>query len=548
MGVFDNIKSFVHSLTTEDHYASYGSRFGGTSTNNGSSTRLNEVHRLATANSSVLSLVDGAANSRTDSRNNSSANVNTVGYRPGMRSSRSNLNGSDVQLQNFDASGQPPLPTIDSLWTRIEAWLDEEYPELGDNLNDGVTSADLNEFENDLGCGSLSTEFRQFYKKHDGQFRGGKPTGLLLGMPLLDLECILEEHHIWAKVADRVDQQQQLMQRLQRHEPGAEQEGSSSAHAAANQLNNFVANQRSIPTNAIQLCYSHRAWVPITKDNCGNQIAIDLAPGPAGTYGQIILFGRDYDTKVVVSSSFHEFIFTFVNDLEQGNFQVDQTEDQDQYGYLEPSRNDDDFMIGDEDEDQGELKFYDRDGKEFGKAFQGRNKLPYITVLKIRALRKYGITNSQTFNTAYTPPRQARPAPAASSRPQSPFVPVKDSAKDPLVNMLSSSKVELPKETLIDEHAPEIKLSPAEESVAVEAETKAAESETKVDEKEELSEAKGDADGSVEQEAEGAEEEAGEDKPLTKSQKKNQKKKNKKQGKTEAGVEEVSADLKDVEL
>lgn len=571
MGLLDNLKSFVHSITTDDHYASYGSRYGnaGANSNDGSNARLNEVHRLATANSSVQSLVDGAGGSRIGSRNGSSVNVNTVGYRPGMRSSRTNLNSSDVQLQNFDASGQPPLPSIDSLWARIEAWLEEEYPELEDNLNDGVTSADLNEFENDLGCGSLSVEFRQFYKKHDGQLRGGKPTGLLLGMPLLDLESILEEHLIWTKVAERIEKQQHLVLRLQRTDADLEPASSSSAAASLQHLNNFVSNQRSIPTNAIQTCYSHRCWVPITKDNCGNQIAIDLAPGPAGAYGQIILFGRDYDTKIVVASSFHEFIFNFVNDLEQGNFQIDQTEDQDQYGYLEPSRNDDDYMIGDEDEDQGELKFYDRDGKEFGKAFQGRNKLPYITVLKIRALRKFGVSNSQNFNTLFTPPRISK-KPAASSgagtsRPQSPFV-AGDDAKDSLINMQSSSKVALPKETLIDENTPEVKVSgfdevledkeasvvdpvpetqePTEQAEDNEEQAKPAEEAEKTEPEAEEQAATKKQSESDEAEVEGEGET--DEKPLTKSQKKNQKKKNKKQNKD--SIAEVSSDLKDVAL
>ena len=143
MGFLDNFKAFVHSITTNDHYASYdspyrtqnndnddftGSSAGGAHPN-GSTMNLN-----ADLNASRLSLNDSTAGGF---------------YRPGLRSSQSQL-GQDVQLQNFDANGLPPLPSIDSLWDRIEHWIDEEYPELDDNLNDGVTSADLNEFLQDL--------------------------------------------------------------------------------------------------------------------------------------------------------------------------------------------------------------------------------------------------------------------------------------------------------------------------------------------------------------------------------------------------------------
>lgn len=101
MGFLDNFKAFVHSITTNDHYASYdspyrtqnndnddftGSSAGGAHPN-GSTMNLN-----ADLNASRLSLNDSTAGGF---------------YRPGLRSSQSQL-GQDVQLQNFDANGLPP--------------------------------------------------------------------------------------------------------------------------------------------------------------------------------------------------------------------------------------------------------------------------------------------------------------------------------------------------------------------------------------------------------------------------------------------------------
>lgn len=425
MGVFDNFKAFIHSITTEDHYASYGSPYKNSTVNqsgnlvggtNSSSSRLNEISRLATLNSSSNSLIEN--------------NGGPVGYRPGLRSSNTNLHSSsDVQLATFD-QGQPPLPSIESLWNRIEAWLEEEYPELEDNLNDGVTTADLNEFENDLGLGSLPVEFRQFYKIHDGQFRGGKPTGLIMGLILLDIESIVEEYSIWAKVCQRLEKQQLL---LQRQAQLIKTEGSSSIQQQQQEINqnNFILNQKSIPPNAVQPYYVHKGWIPIIKDLCGNQFAVDLAPGPQGKWGQIILFGRDFDTKVVVASNLQQFLFEFINDLEQGKFQIDQSQINVDNGFLDNSR-DDDYMIGDEDEGEGELTFYDVDGKEFGAKLKG--KLNYIDVWKRRALKKYGISDVESFQTS--------------------FIPKKLSAKKKveekgLINL--ESQVTLPKETIIDE-------------------------------------------------------------------------------------------------
>ncbi|KAI5969929.1 SMI1 [Candida margitis] len=394
MGFLDNVKAFVHSITTNDHYASYDSpyrtqengddTFTGTSVGshpNGSAINLN-----ADMNASRSSLNDSTA---------------AGFYRPGLRSSQSQL-GQDVQLQNFDANGLPPLPSIDSLWDRIEHWIDEEYPELEDNLNDGVTSADLNEFLQDLKCGSrsLPEDFRQFYKRHDGQLRGGKPTGLIMGLVLLDLESIVEENILWNKVAERLEKQQYMAQHQQKQ--NELKEGSSSQHQR--QGGTFITNQRSIPPNSIQPYYYNKGWVILLKDNIGNQVAMDLNPGPNGTWGQIILFGRDFDTKLVIAHSLQEFVFEFTSDLESGNFLIDSSEYREELGFLSPER-DGDFMIGDEDENQGELSFYDRNGKEFGKDGV-RGRPGYIEVLKKRALKKYGLTGN--FQTAYQPPKPVK--------------------------------------------------------------------------------------------------------------------------------------------
>ncbi|KAK6200077.1 protein involved in-beta-glucan synthesis [Scheffersomyces amazonensis] len=501
MGFFDNVKSFIHSISTDDHYASYDSPYktsgvinnsniignnnDGGIPSNGSNSRLHELNRLNNNNSSTNILID-----------------NHIGYTPGMKSS-----STEVQLQEFNNNGQPPLPSIDSLWDRIDHWIEEEYPEIDENLNDGATTADLNEFENDLGCGALPNDFRQFYKRHDGQFLGGKPTGLIMGLALLDLESLMEDYALWGKVAERLERQQyiaqqQLLQQQQQQQQqqldaiDGDAEGSSSSSATANASasasapisNSFIANQRSIPPNSVQPYYYHKGWLPILKDLGGNQIALDLAPGPAGKWGQIILFGRDFDTKLVIASSFQEFIFGYVNDLESGNYRIDSNDADEDLGFLSRTR-DDDYMIGDEDENQGELTFYDRDGLEFGKGAL-RGNVGYIEVLKRRALKKYGLT--ENFSTAFTPKhiptkRSNNTITSDSSntpnRSQSPIlkadapIPASVKAPSPLINVetaSSSANVTIHKETLIDDKIdtkPKTEESKAEESKVEEKES-----------------------------------------------------------------------------
>jgi hypothetical protein len=60
------------------------------------------------------------------------------------------------------------------------------------------------------------------------------------------------------------------------------------------------------------------------RDWGGNNLAVDLAPGPTGTWGQVILFGRDYDTKYVVARSWGAFLAVLADDLNSGKWFVDE--------------------------------------------------------------------------------------------------------------------------------------------------------------------------------------------------------------------------------
>ncbi|ODV97530.1 hypothetical protein PACTADRAFT_47435 [Pachysolen tannophilus NRRL Y-2460] len=354
-----SINSFIYSVTTKDHYASFDSPFrdqrnGRRSNNdnngNGSHGRLDGLgspminNNNNNKNSSTASLANNNSNRSSISNNN---NNNPVQYVPGLRSQLQNNVSGDVQLQDY-IDGQPPLPSIESIWERLDNFLEREYPELADNLGDSVTAADLNELENDLGV-SLPLDVRESYQIHDGQFRGGKPSGCIMGLTLLDLEGISEEANIWKKVSQKLERQVALhQQRLEaqaqlfqphhapQHAPAAhasqhlfdetESIGSSSniKHLPLNKRPiDFMSRQSSVPEGYIQPVYSHSHWIPLAKDFAGNNIAVDLAPGPLGRWGQIIIFGRDFDTKFVVANNWTEFLLDLVEDYEDGKFLID---------------------------------------------------------------------------------------------------------------------------------------------------------------------------------------------------------------------------------
>ncbi|OJJ48790.1 hypothetical protein ASPZODRAFT_13530 [Penicilliopsis zonata CBS 506.65] len=256
-------------------------------------------------------------------------------YSPGMRSLSSQMRGSndrqvsppdgagEIQMQSFH-DGAPPPPPVSHSWRKIERWLEENYEELLDNLCEGCTQNDINELEHELDC-SLPLEVRESLMLHDGQERGGLPTGVFFGCMLLDCEEIVQEWKNWRVVNDEFLNASALMS--QQLPPKA---GASSSAAASSQTSNplwrqeLQERQDSQPPGAVQKAYAHPSWIPVARDWGGNNIAIDLAPGPAGKWGQVIIFGRDYDCKYVIARSWAAFLATMGDDICSGKVHVDE--------------------------------------------------------------------------------------------------------------------------------------------------------------------------------------------------------------------------------
>lgn len=150
-----------------------------------------------------------------------------------------------------------------------------EYPELGDTLNYGILPQDLASIEMQFGF-SLPQVIRESYLIVDGQepeSSAGCSEGLFFGLHHLPLEEVLEEWRFWREVDD---------------------DPNTGAHA---QLREYM---QSVPPGWIRKEYSQRGWIPLISDKTGNYVGLDLNPGEGGSVGQVIVFGRDFDTKVVL--------------------------------------------------------------------------------------------------------------------------------------------------------------------------------------------------------------------------------------------------------
>lgn len=242
---------------------------------------------------------------------------------------------SDVPMQPFQ-DGLAPAPPVSHSWRKIDAWAEENYPELFDQLCEGATANDLNDVEHQLDC-SLPQDVRDSLMIHDGQERGGRPTGIIFGSMLLDCEEIVQEWETWRKV------NHQYLSEASERKPavpsksfGGSSEASSSRQAPSparsagggDWQQNLMDKQDCIPPNSVQKAYAHSGWIPLVRDWGGNNLAVDVAPGPGGRWGQIVMFGRDYDTKYVVARSWGAFLALVADDLNSGKWFVDEETDE----------------------------------------------------------------------------------------------------------------------------------------------------------------------------------------------------------------------------
>ncbi|KAF9009460.1 hypothetical protein BDQ17DRAFT_1274370 [Cyathus striatus] len=192
----------------------------------------------------------------------------------------------------------PHYPPLSKTWNRLRAWLSREYPELGDTLNYGILPQDLAQIEMQFGF-ALPAVVRESYLCVDGQeaeSAAGCSEGLFFGLTLLPLDDVLDEWRFWREVDD---------------------DPSTGANPRLREM------MQSIPSGWVRREYSQRGWIPLIADKIGNYVGIDLNPGDAGAVGQVIVFGRDFDTKVVLwrgdgSSGWAKWLACFVEELESG--------------------------------------------------------------------------------------------------------------------------------------------------------------------------------------------------------------------------------------
>ncbi|CCF56719.1 hypothetical protein KAFR_0B04230 [Kazachstania africana CBS 2517] len=331
MDVFKKkLKELVYSFSTDDHYAEYNEN------------EIKDFHMGQRLNN----------RSNPDVNHDEEMNIGMDEY-------------NDARNNEFESSNSYNNEGVSEAllaWRHIDSWSDDHNPDLSATLSEPCTKNDITHAEEDLEI-SFPASVKASLRIHDGQEDLESMTGtsgLIYGLQLMTLDQIVSMTQAWRNVAKNLNRRNNNLSTMSSN-------NSSAAAMTESQTKSqfklpYIPTQSSIPPETILPVYAHPAWIPLVTDHAGNHIGVDLSPGPNGKYGQVIIFGRDFDTKYAINSNWGEFLLSFANDLEAGNW----------------------FLINDSDDyysGEGELVF--RDKKSNGVVQD------YLEVLKQRCWTKY---------------------------------------------------------------------------------------------------------------------------------------------------------------
>jgi len=179
---------------------------------------------------------------------------------------------------------------------KLQKWLQSNLPVIIEDLNGPASIKEIESVEEKVGV-KFPVEFKELYLAYNGQ-KGEINTGPFYGLTFLTLDQMYDEWESWATIVDNDGENEFLSDLCSSHVKGA-----------------------------VKSDYANKKWVPFAYDGGGNFLGLDFDPSDRGTSGQVINFGADENVKYILGSSFSEFVDWYVDQLEKGNYRIDNSSD-----------------------------------------------------------------------------------------------------------------------------------------------------------------------------------------------------------------------------
>ena len=181
--------------------------------------------------------------------------------------------------------------------SRVIDWMSRHLPNVIEDLQTGASPSELYGLETVWNVKFDST-FKSLYTTANGQ-KLKTNTGFFYGLEFLPIDRMTS---FWLN-------QMSLIRENARNEI------------------NMDEFEKSFQKGKIREVYASEKWIPFAYDWGGNFLGLDFAPGPEGKMGQVINFGRDENVKFVVADDFDAFLQWYADQLDGGNFQINNEDD-----------------------------------------------------------------------------------------------------------------------------------------------------------------------------------------------------------------------------
>jgi cell wall assembly regulator SMI1 len=190
---------------------------------------------------------------------------------------------SDGTQRGGSKTEDPTVVSINTSWSRIEAWLSHNAPKIVQNLNAAATAAEIAAAERDLGR-QMPGDWRGLYLGHNGMNDNHNFGCLFFGMTFLSLAEAVREH-----------------------------------------ANSNTRGLQPLPVRAadpgIRKADMHNPhWIAFAHDGSDTLLRVDLDPGPGGAAGQVIFTDHADNTVILLAASLSQFLADFAGDLEGGKY------------------------------------------------------------------------------------------------------------------------------------------------------------------------------------------------------------------------------------